>query len=193
MKKIPCLFIRNYETGELTTEINPECQWVANGFGVPSRKFDGSACLVKDGLLYRRYDAKAGKPWPDGFIPAQEACDALTGHFPGWILVGLDPQDKWHMQALSNQSHLFNGTYELIGPKVQSDAEREYRMAQQNDERMHILVPHGNFGLADWPRTREYLMLQLASLDIEGIVWHHPDGRMCKITKKALGLERKPV
>lgn len=32
----------------------------------------------------------------------------------------------------------------------------------------------------------------LSDRDTEGIVWHHPDGRMCKIKKRDLGLPRLP-
>lgn len=38
-----------------------------------------------------------------------------------------------------------------------------------------------------WAGLRSYL----ANKDIEGIVWHHPDGRMVKIKGKDFGLKRR--
>ena len=42
----------------------PENAWVFKGEGIPTRKRDGTACAVIDGVLYLRYDAKHGKPAP---------------------------------------------------------------------------------------------------------------------------------
>jgi hypothetical protein len=87
MKKIPSLFIRDYEKVNeghdilpthpfkiakgrflATHEITPGCEWVINGEGVPTRKWDGTAVMIKDGILYKRYDAKQGKTPTPGFV-----------------------------------------------------------------------------------------------------------------------------
>lgn len=73
-----------------------------------------------------------------------------------------------------------DGIYELCGPKVQGNAEKFER---------HVLIPHGREVL-DAPRTYDELKAWLADKDIEGIVWHHPDGRMVKIKKRDFGLKR---
>jgi len=44
--------------------------------------------------------------------------------------------------------------------------------------------------LEDAPRKFEEIKAYLADKDIEGIVWHHPDGRMVKIKKKDFGYKR---
>ena len=75
-----------------------------------------------------------------------------------------------------------DGTYELCGPKVQGNPERYDH---------HLLVRHGSEVLADAPRTFLALGHYLADNDIEGIVWHHPDGRMVKIKGKDFGLRRR--
>ena len=62
MKKISTLFKKNPENlGLVINEINPENQWVFDGEGMPTRKFDGTACAIIDGELYKRYDVKKGK------------------------------------------------------------------------------------------------------------------------------------
>ena len=54
-----------------------------------------------------------------------------------------------------------------------------------------MLVKHGDEVLHNCPRTfgalREYLTMH----DIEGVVWHHQDGRMVKIKGKDFGIKRK--
>jgi hypothetical protein len=72
MKKIISLFQRNYEGNrKVRDEVTPGAQWVIDGEGKATRKWDGLAVLVKDGVVFRRYDAKTGRTPPAGFIPAQ--------------------------------------------------------------------------------------------------------------------------
>jgi len=48
----------------------------------------------------------------------REAPDPVTGHWPGWVPVRADePGDRHHLEAF--QGGLDDGTYELVGPKVQ--------------------------------------------------------------------------
>lgn len=181
MKKIISLFQRNYDGDRLVRdEVVPGAEWVVAGEGVATQKYDGTCCMVKDGLLYKRFDAKNGKQPPADFIPAQEA-DPVTGHWPGWVLVKDDKSDQWHREAFVKCSPLPDGTYELIGPKVQGGA--EVRVS-------HLLIRHGSMAMPDCPRTFEALKVWLAGKNIEGIVWHHPDGRMVKIKKKDFGMKR---
>jgi hypothetical protein len=99
MKKIISLFQRDRDGGRLVrNEVTPGAEWVLEGEGVATKKWDGTACLIKDGKLYKRYDAKNGKTPPEGFIPAQEP-DEKTGHWPGWLEVGNGPEDAWHRNA----------------------------------------------------------------------------------------------
>ena len=64
---------------------------------------------------------------------------------------------------------------------------------QGNPERWpwHILMRHGGFPLEDAPRTFDGLREWFKDKDVEGIVWHHPDGRMVKIKARDFGLNRK--
>ena len=182
MQKIISLFQRNYDGDRLVRdEVVPGAEWVLAGEGVATRKFDGTCCMVRDGLLYKRYDAKQGKQPPSGFEPAQEP-DERTEHWPGWLPVGDGPEDRWHREAWdAHQRSAPNGTYELIGPKVQGNPDRAPS---------HVLIAHGWQQLPEAPRSFLLIKHYLESHDMEGIVWHHPDGRMVKIKAKDFGLKR---
>ncbi len=186
MQKIISVFQRNYETDRLIrNEVVPGAEWVLAGDGRATRKLDGSACMIKDGVLYKRYDAKQGKQPPWGFIPAQEA-DPVTGHWPGWLETGNGSEDKWFCEALLNTTPADNalpdGTYEACGPHFQKNPEG-YGMDQ--------LIPHGIANLPECPRDFDGIREYLRDRDIEGIVFHHPDGRMAKVKKKDYGMKRK--
>lgn len=56
----------------------------------------------------------------------------------------------------------------------------------------HVLVKHSEAEqYAGVPRTFTGLRDCLADKDIEGLVFHHPDGRMAKIKKRDFGQPRK--
>ena len=106
-------------------------------------KVDGSACLVKDGELYKRYDRKLKSHFvkqlrsqenfvvtedmfneiPADAIPCQENPDPVTYHHPHWVKIDVNkPEDKFHIEALSNfKEKLSDGTYELIGSKINNN------------------------------------------------------------------------
>lgn len=222
MKKIISLYQRNYDGDRLVrNEVTPGADWVLAGEGVATRKWDGTSCLVRDGKLYKRYDAKAftvgedgqRQPWnrqpPADFIAAQEP-DAITGHWPGWVPVGNGPEDKWHRDIkvvmlgdgeayeakLSGTDHicwrslmgnwytLEDGTYELCGPRIQSNPDKF---------NCHTLVLHGCAVLDDCPRDFDGLKSYLAEHDIEGVVWWRGDSTDCdkvKIKTKDFGIKR---
>jgi hypothetical protein len=178
MKKIISLFKRDYDGDRLIRdEVVEGSEWVVNGEGIATVKIDGTSCLVKDGALYKRYDAKRGKTPPPDFIPAQDP-DEITGHHPGWVPVTDAPQDQWHRSV--SIEDLENGTYELIGEKIQGNP---YGLVG------HYLVLHGAWMFSDPPpRTFSELREWFRINFVEGIVWHHPDGRMCKVKRRDFGL-----
>lgn len=66
MKKIRCLFEREFtgkDKAKLLRSVTPGCEWVLSGEGRATRKFDGTASMVKNGELYMRYDAKKWKTY----------------------------------------------------------------------------------------------------------------------------------
>lgn len=183
MQKIISLFQRNYDGDRLVRdEVTPGAEWVINGEGEATVKWDGTCCMVNDGVLYKRYDAKKGKTPPEGFMPAQEP-DPVTGHWPGWLKVGDGSEDKWHREAWAEETDysgnpFTDGTYELMGPKINGN---------KRDYGHHFLMRHGAITYKDAPRTFAELKEWFANINQEGIVWHHPDGRMVKIKKKDFG------
>lgn len=182
MKKIISLFQRNYDGDRLVRdEVVPGAEWVIAGEGIATRKFDGTCCMVRDGKLYKRYDAKRGKTPPPNFEPAQDY-DEVTGHMPGWVPVGDGAEDRWHREGFANSAPGTDGTFELCGPKVQGNPEGFAH---------HVLIRHGNDTLEHFPRTYTEIREALRVDDIEGVVWHHPDGRMVKIKAKDFGIKRR--
>ena len=187
MRKIGSLFARNYDGDRLVRdEVVPGAEWVIAGEGVPTEKIDGTACLVRAGVLYKRYDAKAGKRPPLGFVPAQELPDPTTGHWPGWLVVdAAKPEDRWHAEAWArrNPAAIRDWTYELVGPKVQGNL---YRLTA------HELRPHGFVALSCVPTDFEGIKAWLAFVPVEGIVWWRdyddPDCAKVKIKRRDFGL-----
>lgn len=187
MRKIISLFQRNYDGDRLVrNEVTPGAEWVIAGEGVATRKLDGTCCLIRDGKLYKRYEVKAGGTPPANFEPANEV-DEVTGKQQGWIPVSfISPEDRWHREGLANtsvmrQGTIPDGTYELLGPRVQGNPEKA---------EVHYLERHGEEVLHGVPRDFEGLREYLSHHNIEGVVWHHQDGRMVKIKAKDFGIRR---
>jgi hypothetical protein len=181
VKKTLSLFQRNYETDRLVrNEVVPGAEWVIAGEGIATRKYDGTCCMIKDGKLFKRYEAK--KQPPADFIPAQDQ-DTVTGHWVGWRpCYRDDPNDKYHWEAFDVFKDKAEGTYELLGPKIQGNPEKMSN---------HVLLKHSDAEvLADCPEDFDGLKLYLKHRDIEGVVWHHQDGRMVKIKKRDFGFRR---
>jgi hypothetical protein len=155
---------------------------VAAGEGVATRKYDGTCCLVMDGEIYKRYDAKPGKTPPTGAIPCQDYADPVTGHFPHWVKCREDdPADKWHITAFKNAGDIPDGTYELCGVHFQNNIDG---MASGGD----ILIKHGEDILNVPDRSFEGLKQYLTAHYIEGIVFHGKNGKMCKVKRSDFGI-----
>jgi hypothetical protein len=183
MKKIPTMFERDWlgDKSRVIDEIHHGCEWVSSGEGEATRKIDGTSCLVRAGKLYKRRELRAGDLWPAGFEVSDK--DEETKKTIGWIPVGNGPEDKWHRMAFERQASLPDGTYELVGPKIQGNPENfsEHILISHNETALHPSAPRTFEGLREW----------FQAYDIEGLVFHHPDGRMAKIKKKDFGLKRK--
>jgi hypothetical protein len=186
MKKMSTLFKVDYhkkgEPGVIYNEIRPENMWVIEEAGViATQKFDGSACAIIKGILYKRFDAKVGKNIPAGAIPCQEP-DPISLHHPHWVKVNQElPQDKYFLEAFHNLTDKIDGTYELCGPKVGSNRENLSK---------HQLIKHGSVVIPTNDYSFNNIYGILKSMDIEGIVFHGSDNKMCKIRKSDFGLKR---
>lgn len=192
MEKIPTLFLRTEDRRHLTNEIDPRCQWVKDGEGHPTRKLDGICVRVHDGQMYERREVKPEGSPPPGFEPV--AVDEDTGKTFGWVPVENTKAFARNWEAWnSSLADLPDGTYELIGPKVNGNPERV---------ESHVLVPHGSLPLSGVPMFADFTFPndpdQLAAVvswkltletwlgehDYEGIVWWHEDGRKAKLKKR---------
>lgn len=186
MKKIPSVFKRNYETDRLCRdEVVEGCEWVIAGEGVATCKWDGTACMIRDGKLFKRYDRKWDKkcgqfkPAPDGWEACEDQPNEHTGHWPGWLPVGDGPEDRWFWDAAGCSVETADGTYEACGPKFQGNPHNlEYNR----------IIPHRKHPTLPFERTFERIQEVLSDLPYEGIVFHHPDGRMAKVKRKDFGL-----
>jgi len=199
VRKTISLFQRNYDGDHLVrNEVVPGAEWVLAGEGVATRKYDGMCCAIIGGKFFKRLEIQAGKIPPPGWAQA-DSVDTTTGKQQGWILVGEGPEDRWFREALARGKCVtypfvagcnsrvdrewptFDATYELLGPKVQGNPEGF-------DE--HVLLLHEGAQALDAPRDFDGLRAWFDGKDIEGVVWHHPDGRMVKIKTKDFGLRR---
>lgn len=173
------MFERDWDNNPkyVINQIHKDCGWVVKGEGVATRKLDGTCCMIRSGKLYKRQECKVIK---DNFEEID--FDPKTGKRIGWIEVCNGPEDKWHSEGFNNLLIKEDGTYELVGPRIQGNPEKYNQ---------HTLVPHKVLTLEHQPpRDFEGLKNYLADKDIEGIVFHHPDGRYAKIKKRDFGYER---
>lgn len=209
MKKIPTLFERVYENHKIV-DILPNVvqgmEWVLKGEGIATLKVDGSCCAIINGEFYKRYDAKRGKPIPEGAIKCQEEPDLITGHFPCWMKVDKNkPEDKWFREAYKNaidsgkiettNSGLASGKIsehrEFIYPKMQDgtyEAIGVHFQGNPYDLRSDTIVKHGTI-IIDVERTFDGIKKYLSDHYIEGIVFWLDGEPRCKIKRSDFEFE----
>lgn len=182
MQKIPTLFVRDPEDmSQLTQEVHPDCQWVLDGEGIATRKYDGT-CVFKDmvGRWWSRREVKFDADPPNGFWSVE--ADANTGKVVGYEPIEQSSFYKFFVEAFDRMQYYKPGaTFELCGPKINSNPE--------NFE-THTLVPHHEAEIIEMPADISYDSLRELMLSLkeehgyEGVVWRHPDGRMAKLKAK---------
>ena len=188
MKKIPTLFERHFENHkviEVLPNITPGCK-ESFEHGIATIKLDGACCAVIGGKLYKRYDAKNGKPVPKDAIKCQDEPDPITGHLPCWVQCDYNnPADKWFLRAYANavlhenSCPLPDGTYEAIGPHFQGNP---YNLPHDVMER------HG-LREVNVVRTFDDVKLWLNNFYHEGLVFWLNGEPVCKIKRSDFGLE----
>jgi len=181
VQKIPTIFLRDPDAlKHVTDQPNPACGWVFDGAGAPTRKYDGTCVLFDGARWWARREVRPGKTPPPNYRPVET--DPNTGKTVGWEPVEQSAFAKYHMEALAGDLSVVDGTYELVGPKVNGNPEQVGR---------HLLVRHGYQTSADddalTSLVRDFAGFRswlLAHPTWEGIVFHHPDGRMAKIKRR---------
>lgn len=171
MQKIPTLFERDEARRgrPVTPVVKKECLWVAAGEGVATRKLDGMNVQIIGGVLYKRQKPADGDYDEASYVEARRD----------------DPADRWLFAAFDSAPSWQDGVYEALGPKIQGDPEKYGRHTL-----VRVVPCEPWLVLADVPRDFDGLRAFLAAQDMEGIVFHHPDGRKAKIKKRDFGLKR---
>lgn len=193
MKKIPTLFVREFEDHkviDIKPELtSPDLQWVLDGDGIATVKWDGSCCAIINNYFYKRFDAKDGREIPEGAIPCCDP-DPITGHWPHWVPITIDdPSSKWYIAARFNSKGIFTeGTYEAVGPHFNGNP---YKFETD------ILIPHGKLQIDELnkklldetphERTFEQIRDYLSIHGIEGIVFWKDGEPQCKIKRSDFG------
>lgn len=184
MKKIPTLFRRDPDDlRHVLPEVNPGCEWVLAGEGVATRKYDGT-CVMFDGTSWwARREVKPGKDAPHGWTEVDH--DDVTGKRVGWEPIQQSAFTKFAAEAIADDAPPRGwqpGTYELCGPKIIRNPESfKSHVLVRHDDAEQIAVPHLSFAALC------VVVVDLLSDGVEGIVWHHPDGRMAKLKGRDFG------
>ena len=171
MRKIPTIFFRDESKNghPVINKIKPECQWVIDGEGVATRKFDGMNVKIENGKFYKRQKPKEGEYSEASYIQVEP----------------ISTDNKWLMEAFEN-SDKSDGIYEAVGPKIQGNAEN-----MSHHKLIKIVPMDKRFYLNNVPRIFDSIAFYFQRYNIEGIVFHHSDGRMAKIKCRDFGLKRK--
>lgn len=193
MKKIPTLFKREFDNHRVVRtlpEITEGLEWVLTDPDVYATvKIDGACCSIINGELYKRYDAKKGKPIPEGAIKCQDAPDPVTGHWPCWVKCDRDnPADKWFIAAYDyTKKHMivFDGTYEAVGKHFNGNP---YDMNIDFLEMHGVGIITGKFLSQDVYKTYENIIEWLHEHKVEGIVFWKNTLPICKIKRSDFGL-----
>jgi len=202
MKKIPTLFVRDAANPALVTRtVTPGCQWVLDGLGYPTRKWDGTAVYIENRIVWVRYTCKADRAPPHDFRPTGPPAPD-TGKQPGWIKAnmlhpaqlalkeafGVWVREDVELRRRGGVGLLDPWTYELIGPLVNANPEK------RSD---HILVPHGRTLEPQAPRAYDGFYSFFREYAIEGIVWWRSlEDQSCdkvKIKGRDFGVARKDM
>lgn len=203
MQKIKTLFKTSYPSGLATNEPQDGSEWVFRGEGTATLKRDGSSCLIKNGILYKRVNRKLSKKSAaivkrskdpstlnitesdfkdvrENSISCNETFDPITFHWPYWVQVSeKNHDDLIHIAAFALLDEIVDGSYEICGPKFQGNP---YNLDN------NILIKHGSEILDIEDRSFEGLKRFLKDFNGEGIVFHHENGSMFKIRKKDMFL-----
>lgn len=181
MEKIPTLFERD-DKFKVVAKVHPDCQWVRKGEGFATEKLDGTnvRLTTRKGLIVRVEKRRN---------PSKE--QKKQGIKDGWYMDAdpEDPSNKWIYEAVLGTTAVNwpddEHSCEAIGPKIQGNP---------LGLEMHVCVPFNLYPPVIMKVPRSYVGLReyLATADsmyspghlMEGIVFHHSDGRRAKIKRK---------
>jgi len=180
MKKIETIFDRG-DDFKVIPKVRAGCEWVFRGEGIPTEKLDGTNVRLTVAAYKVVHIEKRRNPTKE---------EKAQGIEPGYVDASRnDPSDKHIFRAADNTdvSEWTNGLYECeaVGPKIQGNP-LELPTPRCYAFKFDPVI------LADMPRNfdaiKEYIRVLESRYSpghlAEGIVFHHPDGRMAKIKRK---------
>ncbi|MBX9693433.1 MAG: RNA ligase family protein [Cyanobacteria bacterium] len=181
MEKIPTIFDRGSDF-RVVNSVRKGCEWVFAGEGDATEKLDGMniRLTIRTGKLVRVEKRRN----PSKVQKAQGIID-------GWYIDADEygAEDKWLFEAArgTNLATWPDGEHpcEALGPNIQGNPLKlEHHLCVP----FNLEIPKFNHLKRDYESLREELA-RLESLYspgnlVEGIVFHHPDGRRAKIKRK---------
>jgi len=182
MKKIPTLFLRDQtDPRYVTRTVHPDCGWVMDGEGVPTRKYDGTCTMFDGQRWWARREVKPGKYPPPNFVSIE--FDGVTNKTVGWEPIEQSAFAKYHAETSDGYDEPWPvGTYELVGPKINGNPEHLDRHRLLLHETAEV-IPLANATLT-FEGVRSAVIAAHEMEGCEGIVWHHQDGRMAKLKRR---------
>lgn len=174
MKKIPTLFVRDsQDRAHVLPEVTPGCEWVLDGEGIATIKYDGTCTMFDGENWWARREVKPGKTPPPNWREVDS--DEVTGKRVGWEPIEQSSYAKVFASAFKPSAVHAGQTYELVGPKVNGNPHNftEHTLLAHGADR-ETMAPRDFAGLREW-------MAIMRDANIEGVVWHHPDGRRAKL------------
>lgn len=165
MQKIPTMYTRDESKKGHPVQpgVKPECAWVEEGKGIATRKLDGTNVKIKDGTFFKRQKPKDEDYSEAAYVQVEPA----------------DPSNRYIWEAFEALEKKIDGVYEALGPKIQSNPEK-----REKHELVAVVPADMALLLHDVPRTFDGLKKYLTENVMEGIVFHHPDGRLAKIKRR---------
>jgi hypothetical protein len=164
VKDVPTLFVRDPQTGRVTDEVTPGCEWIASAPHTAHRRFDGLWTLVVNGVLYK--SSKRDKSVATVWTPTNKS-------------------DVWHVFAAAGKSYL-NGLYFLVGPKVgrNYDRFRFHTLVLATEGTLGSIVPRTSRGLRYYLMTHPHMY---------GVFWMNHrsidgESEFAQVTRKDFGL-----
>lgn len=213
MHRIPTLFLRYNELPTISEpldgpipvveghhvsdQVRPGCEWVLEGKGIATRKWDGLCCLVKDGRLWKRIIVKDGEYCPiDPSVEWVSYDDGIV-----WLPVGDGPEDKLYRDAWQRLKRKQGVQRRGFCPPVAKPPPGgTYELVECLDR--HVLVRHGEDRWCQDEYEHELNSFEAVKKVVdylnwwEGIVWWHKDDedkpyherRLAQVTRKDFGL-----
>lgn len=202
MKSIPTIFVWDKATRTVINKPARGIEWIFQGKGVATRKYDGVAILVENGKVYVRLEWRTGDKVLNGFIKLQDPNPKKPdAAIPGWAPVDtrfltkpVGPDEKalreaWNakLQELTAKKLNFANKF-VVSANIYAPApelqpvtmlpDGTYELCgpkiRGNHEGLssHVLFKHGDDVVKGVPRTFEKLKAFMETYEGEGIVWH---------------------